>query len=178
VELSAASYRIVEQIVGYREYGPTERGERIHKVSSPAFSYQSAGLAVSYSDDLHVGVDLGADSAYEALHALEHAMLKALPLLALASPRDFSGLTLKGEGAPVLLLYERSHGGSGLTRLLYDRFDDLVALTQNVISSCPCRQGCPLCILDPSCRDEEVSKVGALEAATTLLGRAARATQR
>ncbi len=168
VELSAASYRIVEQIVGYREFSPTERGQTVHKVSSPASSYQSAGLALSFDSDLSVGVDLTSDSAYEALHALEHAMLKSLPLLALATPRDFSGLTIKGEGSPTLLLYERAHGGSGLTRLLYGRFDDLLNLTRDLITSCRCVDGCPLCILDPSCRDEELSKPGAVLAASSL----------
>jgi DEAD/DEAH box helicase domain-containing protein len=111
-----------------------------------------------------------------ALHALEHAQIAVLPLIAMCDRWDIGGLSTNAHpqtGGPTIFIYDGHPGGVGITRRGYEAFDRLVGDARRLIGECPCRSGCPSCVQSPKCGNlnEPLSKAGALE----LLGRLVRA---
>ena len=113
-----------------------------------------------------------------ALHALEHAQIAVLPLIAMCDRWDIGGLSTNAHpqtGGPTIFIYDGHPGGIGITRRGFDEFERLVDDARRLIAECPCASGCPSCVQSPKCGNlnEPLSKRGALE----LLRRLASATE-
>jgi len=103
-----------------------------------------------------------------ALHALEHAQIAVLPLLAMCDRWDVGGLSTNAHpqtGVATIFIYDGHPGGVGITRRGFDQFERLVRDAQRLIAECPCAAGCPSCVQSPKCGNlnEPLSKRGALE---------------
>jgi DEAD/DEAH box helicase domain-containing protein len=103
-----------------------------------------------------------------ALHALEHAQIAVLPLIAMCDRWDIGGLSTNAHpqtGGPTIFIYDGHPGGVGLTKRGFDQFERLSADARALIGECPCRSGCPSCVQSPKCGNlnEPLSKAGALE---------------
>ncbi len=103
-----------------------------------------------------------------SLHALEHAQIAVLPLIAMCDRWDIGGLSTNAHpqtGGPTIFIYDGHPGGIGITRRGYEQFDRLVADAQRLIGECPCATGCPSCVQSPKCGNlnDPLSKRGALE---------------
>jgi len=103
-----------------------------------------------------------------ALHALEHAQIAVLPLIAMCDRWDIGGLSTNAHpqtGGPTIFIYDGHPGGIGITRRGYDEFERLVDDARRLIAECPCTSGCPSCVQSPKCGNlnEPLSKHGALE---------------
>ncbi len=103
-----------------------------------------------------------------ALHALEHAQIAVLPLIAMCDRWDIGGLSTNAHpqtGGPTIFIYDGHPGGVGLTKRGFDQFERLSADARTLIGECPCRSGCPSCVQSPKCGNlnEPLSKAGALE---------------
>lgn len=109
-----------------------------------------------------------ADLLLGSLHALEHAQIAVLPLIAMCDRWDIGGLSTNAHpqtGGPTIFIYDGHPGGIGISRRGYEAFDQLVADAQRLIAECPCASGCPSCVQSPKCGNlnEPLSKRGALE---------------
>jgi DEAD/DEAH box helicase domain-containing protein len=109
-----------------------------------------------------------ADILLGSLHALEHAQIAVLPLIAMCDRWDIGGLSTNAHpqtGGPTIFIYDGHPGGIGITRRGYDAFDRLVLDAQRLIGECPCKEGCPSCVQSPKCGNlnDPLSKRGALE---------------
>jgi DEAD/DEAH box helicase domain-containing protein len=103
-----------------------------------------------------------------ALHALEHAQIAVLPLIAMCDRWDIGGLSTNAHpqtGVPTIFIYDGHPGGIGITRRGYEAFDRLVLDASRLIGECPCKDGCPSCVQSPKCGNpnDPLSKPGALE---------------
>ena len=103
-----------------------------------------------------------------SLHALEHAQIAVLPLIAMCDRWDIGGLSTNAHpqtGGPTIFIYDGHPGGIGITRRGYEAFDVLVDDAQRLIGECPCRSGCPSCVQSPKCGNlnDPLNKSGALE---------------
>jgi DEAD/DEAH box helicase domain-containing protein len=103
-----------------------------------------------------------------SLHALEHAQIAVLPLIAMCDRWDIGGLSTNAHpqtGGPTIFIYDGHPGGVGLTKRGFDQFERLSADARALIGECPCRAGCPSCVQSPKCGNlnEPLSKAGALE---------------
>jgi DEAD/DEAH box helicase domain-containing protein len=116
------------------------------------------------------------DFAFElllgSLHAVEHAQIAVLPLIAMCDRWDIGGLSTNAHpqtGGPTIFIHDAHPGGVGITRLAFANFETLVHDAHQLISECGCREGCPSCVQSPKCGNlnEPLSKGGAGE----LLGR-------
>jgi DEAD/DEAH box helicase domain-containing protein len=110
-----------------------------------------------------------------ALHALEHAQIAVLPLIAMCDRWDIGGLSTNAHpqtGGPTIFIYDGHPGGVGITRRGYDQFTRLIADARRLIGECPCKSGCPSCVQSPKCGNlnEPLSKRGALELLRRLGG--------
>ena len=107
-----------------------------------------------------------------SLHAVEHAQIAVLPLLAMCDRWDIGGLSTNAHpqtGGPTIFIHDGHPGGVGITRLAFAQFEELVADAHRLISECRCADGCPSCVQSPKCGNlnETLAKDGAAE----LLGR-------
>ena len=62
---------------------------------------------------------------------------------------------------PNLYLYDAYPGGIGFSQPLFDLHSNLLARTRELVSGCPCEQGCPSCV-GPAPDSGERTKQGAL----------------
>ena len=109
-----------------------------------------------------------ADQLLGSLHALEHAQIAVLPLIAMCDRWDIGGLSTNAHpqtGGPAIFIYDGHPGGIGISRRGYSGFDRLVDDAQRLLGECPCASGCPSCVQSPKCGNlnEPLSKRGALE---------------
>ncbi len=127
------------------------------------------------------GLDSGSDgtvpldSLLGSLHATEHAQIAVLPLIAMCDRWDIGGLSTNMHpqtGGPTIFIYDGHPGGIGITRLAYQRFEELCRDAHRLIAECPCKSGCPSCVQSPKCGNlnEPLSKAGALIVIEEMLG--------
>lgn len=164
-QLSTA--RVLEQVVSYIEVsGSMTKKKSLSK--TPANTYPTRAISIEFPQAYFYGLSSSTEEFYPAVHGAEHALGKSFPLLSICDPRDLAGLSLKNMGQPTLFIYERSTGGAGLLEGAWENLSELFAIACDLVSSCRCSKGCPFCILDWSCKDEELSKVGAVEVLAAL----------
>jgi DEAD/DEAH box helicase domain-containing protein len=111
-----------------------------------------------------------------SLHALEHAQIAVLPLLAMCDRWDIGGLSTNAHpqtGGPTIFIHDGHPGGVGITRVAFAAFEELVTDAHRLISECRCRDGCPSCVQSPKCGNlnEPLSKDGAAELLARMLTR-------
>jgi len=101
-----------------------------------------------------------------ALHAIEHALIAMMPAAVLCDRQDlggFSTLCAPETGLPTIMVYDGYEGGAGLTAMGYTRFAEMIRMTRDLITDCPCEEGCPSCIYSPKCgsMNQPLDKAGA-----------------
>jgi DEAD/DEAH box helicase domain-containing protein len=121
--------------------------------------------------------DIPMDVLLGSLHAAEHAQIAVLPLIAMCDRWDIGGLSTNAHpqtGGPTIFVYDGHPGGIGITRLAFQRFEELCRDAHRLIAECPCKSGCPSCVQSPKCGNlnEPLSKAGALALLDSMLASA------
>jgi DEAD/DEAH box helicase domain-containing protein len=179
VTLSFGAVVVEETVLGYqRKRLQDQEVIDFNALGLPTVEFQTRALW--YELDQIVGG--GLPELLGALHALEHAQIAVLPLIAMCDRWDIGGLSTNAHpqtGGPTIFIYDGHPGGVGLTKRGFDQFERLSADAQRLIAECPCRDGCPSCVQSPKCGNlnEPLSKRGALELLTRM-GVATRARSR
>lgn len=89
----------------------------------------------------------------EALCGLRNLAIVALPVVAMCDSRDISGVVdSRNFGKSCLILYDRYPGGLGYCEKGFELVDQLLVLCHEMISQCPCEDGCPSCVGLPNLR--------------------------
>src|SRR5712691_6152884 len=108
------------------------------------------------------GVDLPG-----AVHAIEHAAIGLLPLVAACDRWDVGGVSTDSHaqtGLVTIFVYDGHDGGAGFAERGFTAAAQWLRSTSLAISDCECGAGCPSCIQSPKCGNgnEPLSKSGAL----------------
>ena len=171
VELSFGRLMVTEQVIAYQKKQLSDNQVlEIIELDLPEQTFDTEGLWFRLEDALLE--DFEPQEKLGALHATEHGLIALLPLFAMCDRRDIGGLSTElhwQTGGPSIFVYDGHPGGIGITRRGFHQFEDLVASTQKLISSCRCEAGCPSCIQSPKCGNlnEPLDKWGAVR----ILGR-------
>ena len=109
------------------------------------------------------------------LHAVEHAAIGILPLFTICDRWDVGGVStawLNDTGAPTIVIYDGSAGGSGIAELGYAVADEHLATTLQLLLACSCDDGCPSCVQSPKCGNgnEPLDKRGAIALLQEAIG--------
>ena len=109
------------------------------------------------------------------LHAIEHAAIGILPLFTICDRWDVGGVStawLDDTGAPTIVIYDGTAGGSGIAELGYAAADDHLSATLDLLRACPCEDGCPSCVQSPKCGNgnEPLDKRGAIALLDLAIG--------
>ena len=175
VTLSYGDVVVTDQVLGYQRKGITDQQViDFTALDLPPSSFRTRALwfelaALLGSEPFPRELVLG------ALHAMEHAQIAVLPLLAMCDRWDIGGLSTNEHGqtlAPTIFIYDGHPGGVGITRQGYARFEELCRDAHRLIAECPCRGGCPSCVQSPKCGNlnEPLAKDGAATLLARMLG--------
>ncbi len=104
----------------------------------------------------------------DALHGFEHVSIAMSPLLTGSDEKELGGISYSNGR---MYIYEGIPGGVGLVDVLYKRFEELSLHTKNRLYECDCEDGCPKCIFDPMCGNDNryLSKEGAKKLSSYIL---------
>jgi DEAD/DEAH box helicase domain-containing protein len=110
----------------------------------------------------------------DCIHAIEHAMIAVAPVLAQISRWDLGGVSIDFDPVkqqPIIYVYDAYRGGIGISELLYQKLEELLSLTFDLIDTCKCEIGCGGCIYSPKCgnQNQHLSRSGARELLSRLL---------
>ena len=109
-----------------------------------------------------------------AVHAAEHGLIGMLPLFTICDRWDVGGVSMAlhpQTGEPTIFVYDGYPGGAGIAELAFDAAERHARATLDLISNCPCDDGCPSCVQSPKCGNlnEPLDKAGAVALLRTIL---------
>jgi DEAD/DEAH box helicase domain-containing protein len=165
---------VQSQVVAYKLYRNDEVLS-VHALDLPEVALDTRGLSlvprVALREVLGKDFDL-----LSALHAAEHALIHAMPLLAMCDRTDAGGASMLADrlrAAPLVLVYDAYEGGSGIVDAAYEHLDELVAIAADMLESCDCELGCPRCVFDRDCgsANADLDRRGALAIMDSLTAR-------
>ena len=147
--------RATSQVVGYRRlrhYSDEVLGEEMLEL--PQHTFETTALWWDVAPEIASACQRRGLDFLGGIHALEHACIGMLPLLAMCDRWDIGGLSTPRHAdtdAPQIFIYDGFPGGVGIAELGFKQLPDLWRATYEVISACPCEDGCPSCIQSPKC---------------------------
>ena len=135
-------------------------------LSLPPIPFATEAFWFTFTPDEMTALETAGHDPAGTLHAIEHALIAMMPAAVLCDRQDlggFSTLCAPETGLPTIMVYDGYEGGAGLTATGYTRFADLIRMTGDLISECPCENGCPSCIFSPKCgsMNQPLDKAGA-----------------
>ena len=169
---SLCRVRVSDTVTGYavrRHYSDSAVDER--PLDLPEQSYPTQALMIDCSR-LVGAVPAGAMPA--AMHALEHTLIGLLPAFVLCERADIGGVSYPEFGPdrqPMIFIYDGHPGGVGYVKAGAGLFRDWLGAARNLLRDCPCKAGCPRCVLSPKCGNgnQFLDKGSALLLADALL---------
>ena len=123
--------------------------------------------AVAITIDPVVLAELGIQDVPGTLHAMEHALIGLLPLVATCDRWDIGGVSTalhQDTGLPTVFVYDGYPGGAGFADCGFSRFGEWVSATAVTVAGCGCESGCPSCVQSPKCGNgnQPLDKRGAI----------------
>ena len=173
VTLSFGEVSVTETVLGYQRKRLADHAQvDLVMLDLPQTSFSTQALWFELDGATLAGLDgngegtIPMDALLGSLHATEHAQIAVLPLIAMCDRWDIGGLSTNMHpqtGGPTIFIYDGHPGGIGITRLAYQRFEELCRDAHRLIAECPCESGCPSCVQSPKCGNlnEPLSKAGA-----------------
>ena len=108
-----------------------------------------------------------------AVHAVEHAAVALLPLVASCDRRDVGSVSVvdPATGAATVFVHDVAEGGAGLADRAFAAAGTWLGAAADLLARCPCAAGCPACVQSPTCGrgNRELDKAGALVLLRLLL---------
>jgi DEAD/DEAH box helicase domain-containing protein len=142
----------------------------------PPTSFETVGIWLEIPDEIPQAIETAEHHVMGGIHASEHAALSLFPLFALCDRHDVAGISYTRHpqiGRAAIFFYDGQPGGVGLAASIFDRIEVLLDATCDLISDCPCDDGCPACVHSPKCGsgNRPIDKTAAIMALRLLLAR-------
>jgi DEAD/DEAH box helicase domain-containing protein len=176
VDVSCGEVMVTRQVTSYlvRRW-PSGQVLAEHLLDLPAMSLQTVAMWWSIPDEVLREAHVDEADVPGAVHALEHASIGILPLLATCDRWDLGGVSTARHpqtGQAVIVVHDGHPGGAGFAERGYHRAVEWLTATSEAIGRCPCATGCPACVQSPKCGNgnEPLDKAAALRLARVLLG--------
>jgi len=166
VSLSFGEVSVTETVLAYQRRRLSDHSAiGLHALDLPETSFTTQALWFEF-DAQALAATIPLDVLLGTLHAVEHAQIAVLPLIAMCDRWDIGGLSTNlhpQTGRATIFIYDGHPGGIGITRRAFTEFERLVDDARRLISECPCAEGCPSCVQSPKCGNlnEPLSKAGA-----------------
>jgi DEAD/DEAH box helicase domain-containing protein len=141
----------------------------------PPQTFETMAVWWDVPPELGYHITQGGGNFAGGLHAVEHACIGLLPLLAMCDRLDLGGVSTPRHAdteRPLICVYDAYPGGVGLSERGFQTLERWWLATLETISSCPCESGCPSCTQSPKCgnNNEPLDKEAAIKILSALLG--------
>lgn len=150
--VSVGRVRVATRVTGYvKKRYLTEAVLDEVPLELPEISYPTQALWFRVSD---VAGAVPPAELPSAMHALEHTLIGLLPAFVLCERADVGGVSYPlypPTGEPTVFVYDGYPGGVGYARAGASLFPRWLAAARDLLADCPCREGCPRCVLSPKC---------------------------
>jgi len=176
VVLSFGMVSVSETVMAYqRKRLPDHEAIDLNVLDLPETTFSTQALWYELDPSL-LAEDFPLELLLGTLHAVEHAQIAVLPLLAMCDRWDIGGLSTNlhpQTGGPTIFIYDGHPGGVGITQQGFVGFERLVGDAYRLISECKCQSGCPSCVQSPKCGNlnDPLAKDGAAEMLHRMLER-------
>jgi DEAD/DEAH box helicase domain-containing protein len=147
--------KVTDQVTGYEKWDiRTRRMLHMLPLDLPPYIFETEGIWFQIPEHAQ---KLAEEKYYHfmgGIHAIEHAMIGIFPLLVLSDRNDLGGISTtfhKQLGHAAVFIYDSTPGGAGLTNQAFQKIEDLLLHTLQIIQSCECENGCPRCVHSPKC---------------------------
>lgn len=109
-----------------------------------------------------------------AAHGAEHAAIGLLPMFAPCDRWDIGGLSTAlhpDTGQCTIIVYDGHPGGAGFAEEGFRHFEAWSTATLDRLTTCPCQEGCPACVVSPKCgnANQLLDKASAAQLLSTVL---------
>ncbi len=155
VQISFGRLRVTEKVTSFQKRNnATQKLIATTALDLPEQITETEGFWVDIPQEMVAMCELEKYHFMGAIHALEHVMIALIPLLVLCDRNDIGGISCplhEQTGKASIFIYDGYSGGVGLTREAYQKIDDLLRQSRQIIASCSCDTGCPSCVHSPKC---------------------------
>ena len=156
---------VTRQVTGYAVRDPGGATLAAVPLGMPPESLVTRAVAITI--DPVVLAELGIQDVPGTLHAMEHALIGLLPLVATCDRWDIGGVSTalhQDTGLPTVFVYDGYPGGAGFADCGFSRFSEWVSATAVTVAGCECESGCPSCVQSPKCGNgnQPLDKRGAI----------------
>ena len=169
-ELSLGREHDVHHIRAFREFGYVP-GENDHYLAANQIDNLVTLCRTCHSKV--AGDRFSRDALANGLRGLAHLLHHLAPLYLMCEPHNlgvFSELRSPLNGRPAIYLYDQVPAGVGFSEALYELYGELLARAEELVSSCPCADGCPSCV-GPATAEGAGGKQATLVLLRRLMGR-------
>lgn len=164
--------RITEVVHGYvlKEIFSDRKIEEKTLEEPIKYSYETRGFlfAAPFPDRLPY-MDAEENLA-GTFHAVEHVIIESSNMLVGGGAGEIGGIATSNG---VIFVHDGAQGGNGLSKLLYDRFEEAAKRALSILQSCNCQRmdGCPSCTYSYRCgnNNKPLFKAGAIESLELLI---------
>ncbi len=147
-KISFGKVHIAEEVYGFLVkdiFGATRIAE--HTFETPyLYEYDTYALWIDLDDMVYDIPEFG-----DGLHAFEHVSISMMPAITGADPKELGGLS---HPSGRMYVYDSVPDGNGVTQVVFSKFEKIVQMSKDRLEKCDCEKGCPKCILDPSCGND------------------------
>ena len=166
------SVEVRNQVVAYqRKQISTNQVVEVRELDLPERSLVTRACWYTAPPEVLEAAGIDATSLVGAVHAAEHGLIGMLPLFTICDRWDVGGVSMALHPQtmqPTIFVYDGYPGGAGIAELAFDAAARHARATLELITACPCEDGCPSCVQSPKCGNwnEYLDK----RAAVALLG--------
>ncbi|MBD3184892.1 DUF1998 domain-containing protein, partial [Candidatus Poribacteria bacterium] len=87
----------------------------------------------------------------DGLIGIANAMVGVIPIYVICDSTDIGPVVdSTNTGTPTIFIYDKYQGGLGFAQKSYEILDQILESSLELISECPCDDGCPSCVGSPS----------------------------
>lgn len=122
-------------------------------VDIPAQNLATTGAWVAPRDEVRAALKAEGLRTSEGICGMRNLAVVALPFVAMCDSRDVGGVVdAKNLGRSTMILYDRYPGGLGYCQKGFEHIEQLLTICLEMVSDCPCEDGCPSCVGLPNLR--------------------------
>ncbi|NYZ75857.1 DEAD/DEAH box helicase [Candidatus Micrarchaeota archaeon] len=159
-QLSYGKVHISDEVYGYmlKDYFHETISRRALLDEPLQYEFDSTAVWFDFPEE----AVFGTEDFPSGLHAVEHVSIAMMPALTGADPAEIGGVSYP---AGRMYIYDSTPHGAGLSKIIFEKFERVEHMALSRLRSCRCARGCPSCILDPQCgnNNRHLDKKAAIE---------------
>ncbi|MCY3411675.1 MAG: DEAD/DEAH box helicase [Candidatus Heimdallarchaeota archaeon] len=169
--ISYLSLDLTEIVDGYtrKNYITNELIEEVNLEEPVSYTYETKGFLLNLPKPIDFLDNYDRDEHEKQLmgtyHAVEHILIESANGITGGGASQIGGLSLGDTG--LIIVYDGTAGGSGLSRLLFDNLKQGMTRSLGILELCPCKRvdGCPRCTYSYQCgnNNQPLNRLGAIE---------------